>query len=131
MYKADLVKEYGITFQQAGEVLRQINQPEITEQCAKKYRYEIWDGATPINGVQPDIITSRKEYPRHIDHRSYLLYKDNNLVYFQYTNPAGITAHMLADDIPDIVSLQIKELASAEAEQLAAQFAKQIMEELF
>ena len=47
-------------------------------------RYEIWDKKSPINGITAKEIIKSRNYK--ID-KAYLIYIDNNLIYFQDHNP--------------------------------------------
>lgn len=49
-----------------------------------RMRYEIWDKKSPINGITAKEIIKSKNYK--ID-KAYLIYIDNNLIYFQDHNP--------------------------------------------
>lgn len=49
-----------------------------------RYRYEIWDKKSNINGVSAKTIIKERKYD--ID-SAYLIYIDGNLVYFQDHNP--------------------------------------------
>lgn len=49
-----------------------------------RMRYEIWDKKSPINGITAKEIIKSRNYK--ID-KAYLIYIDNNLIYFQDHNP--------------------------------------------
>lgn len=52
-----------------------------------RMRYEIWDKKSPINGITAKEIIKSRNYK--ID-KAYLIYIDNNLIYFQDHNPNKI-----------------------------------------
>lgn len=57
---------------------------DIREVHNKRYRYEIWDKKTDINGVSAKDIIKSKTYDIG---QVYLIYIDENLVYMQDHNP--------------------------------------------
>lgn len=60
------------------------NRDEIKKEQSKRFRYEIWDKKSNINGVSAkEIIKSRKYEIGSV----YLIYVDGGLVYFQDHNP--------------------------------------------
>lgn len=77
-------KGYNITEKELKTYLSDIDIEKLTEEENNRYRYEIWDKKTPINGVAAkDIIASR---PYSIN-QAYIVYIDDKLVYFQDCKP--------------------------------------------
>lgn len=68
--------------------LAKYDYPTLRAQESTRYRVEIWDGVSPINGVPAATIMER--VPRHPDGTPgsvYLIYVDGNLVYLQPHDP--------------------------------------------
>ena len=69
------------------EINKLINEQDresILKVQTDRMRYEIWDKKSPINGITAKEIIKSRNYK--ID-KAYLIYIDNNLIYFQYNNP--------------------------------------------
>jgi hypothetical protein len=82
----------------------------------QRYRVEIWDKKSPINGVPAErVLASRTDVPETGE--VYLIYIDGKLTYFQPHPPgdAGLRA-MTRDEVLQIGDQHITELATAEAE---------------
>lgn len=93
----------------------------------QRYRIEIWDKRSPINGVTAEqVLASRTDIPEGGE--VYLLYIDGKLTYFQPHPPgeAGLRA-MTRDEALRIANQHVTELATAEAE---VEIANEVLEEL-
>lgn len=69
------------------EINKLINEQDresILKVQTDRMRYEIWDKKSPINGIAAKEIIKSRNYK--ID-KAYLIYIDNNLIYFQDHNP--------------------------------------------
>ena len=69
------------------EINKLINEQDresILKVQTDRMRYEIWDKKSPINGSTAKEIIKSRNYK--ID-KAYLIYIDNNLIYFQDHNP--------------------------------------------
>lgn len=69
------------------EINKLINEQDresILKVQTDRMRYEIWDKKSPINGITAKEIIKSRNYK--ID-KAYLIYIDNNLIYFQDHNP--------------------------------------------
>lgn len=60
------------------------NRASIEKIQKNRFRYEIWDKKSPINGIDAKEIIKSREYT--ID-KAYIIYIDEKLVYFQDHNP--------------------------------------------
>ncbi|OUM85681.1 MAG: hypothetical protein BAA01_09440 [Bacillus thermozeamaize] len=67
-------------------ILSTYDYPALREQERTRFRVELWDKVTPINGVSPEYIL--KDAPE--DGEIYLVYVDGNLVYLQKHDPDQI-----------------------------------------
>jgi len=68
--------------------LESVDYDALRAQEKQRYRIELWDKVSPINGVAPEQILER--VPRHPDGsygEVYLIYVDGNLVYLQPHDP--------------------------------------------
>lgn len=77
-----------VTFADVETALAQYNYEELRAQERTRYRVELWDKQTSINGVAPEQILER--VPKHPDGsygEVYLIYIDGNLVYLQPHDP--------------------------------------------
>lgn len=66
------------------ELINSQNREEIYNSQSQRYRYEIWDKKSSINGVKAKTIIDSRNYTIG---QVYLIYIDNKLVYFQDHNP--------------------------------------------
>lgn len=69
------------------EINKLINEQDresILKVQTDRMRYEIWDKKSPINGITAKEIIKSRNYK--ID-KAYLIYIDDNLIYFQDHNP--------------------------------------------
>ena len=99
----------------------------IDQKKSKRYRVEIWDKQSPINGVPADqVLASRTDIPKNGE--VYLIYIDGKLTYFQPHPPgeAGLRP-MTRDEALQIADQHITELATAEVE---AEVAQEVLMEL-
>lgn len=95
--------------------LAKIDQQTIFNKHRARFRIEIWDKKSPINGVPAEqVFSSRDDIPA--DGEVYLLYIDDRLVYFQPHEPdqSGLVA-MKKDNVLTI--------ADQHANRIATQFA--------
>lgn len=65
-------------------IIEKQNRDSIKNTQINRFRYEIWDKKSPINGIDAKEIIKSREYT--ID-KAYIIYIDENLVYFQDHNP--------------------------------------------
>jgi hypothetical protein len=78
------LKGYSSTIEEIEELINNENREEIEKTQENRFRYEIWDKKSDINGVSAnDIIKSRN----YTIGQAYLIYIDDNLVYFQDHQP--------------------------------------------
>lgn len=80
------IKEQGkeSSIDEISELINAQDRKPIYETQNKRYRYEIWDKKSNINGVSAkDVIKSRN----YTIGQAYLVYIDDALVYFQDHNP--------------------------------------------
>ncbi len=96
--------------------LSQVDQQAIFEEQRARFRIEVWDRFSPINGVPAEKIIARDDVPD--DGEVYLIYIDGQLRYLQPHDPfqAGIVA-MNKDNVHQIASQHIDQLAWQEADQ--------------
>ncbi|MEW6769998.1 MAG: hypothetical protein AB1330_01210 [Bacillota bacterium] len=94
--------------------LNAIDQQVIFDEQRQRVTVQVWDKATPINGVAPEKIIARDDVPD--DGEIYLLYVDGKLVYLQPHDPfqAGV--------VP-MTSETVVQLANQHADQIATQMA--------
>ncbi|MFR3182218.1 MAG: hypothetical protein ACLTPN_01165 [Clostridia bacterium] len=77
-------KGKSVSLQEIENIINNSNREEIKETQSKRFKYEIWDKKSDINGVSAkDIIDSRN----YTIGQAYLIYIDDVLVYFQDHNP--------------------------------------------
>lgn len=65
-------------------IIENEDRDKIAKTQRNRFRYEIWDKKVPINGIDAKEIIKSREYT--ID-KAYIIYIDENLVYFQDHNP--------------------------------------------
>lgn len=65
-------------------IIENEDRDKIAKTQKNRFRYEIWDKKTPINGIDAKDIIKSREYT--ID-KAYIIYIDESLVYFQDHNP--------------------------------------------
>ena len=75
---------YETTIEEIKSFVDTLKIDDIREAHNKRYRYEIWDKKTDINGVSAKEIIKSKTYDIG---QVYLIYIDENLVYMQDHNP--------------------------------------------
>lgn len=66
------------------KLIKEQDRESILKVQKDRMRYEIWDKKFPINGITAKQIIKSRDYK--ID-KAYLIYIDNNLIYFQDHNP--------------------------------------------
>ncbi len=93
------------------KLISRFDRDSISETQAKRLRYEIWDKKSPINDIPAEDIINSRSYKIV---SAYLIYVDEQLVYFQDHNP----------NEEGYVSMTKKE-----AEQIAQNFIKEKIEE--
>jgi hypothetical protein len=98
-----------------------------TQAKKARYRVEIWDKESPVNGVPAErILASRTDIPPGGE--VYLIYTDNKLTHFQPHPPdEGGLRPMTRDEALSIANAHVERLAQAEAE---AEIAEEVLEEL-
>ncbi|HYF94412.1 MAG TPA: hypothetical protein VD969_19510 [Symbiobacteriaceae bacterium] len=82
-----------------------------------RYRVEVWDRLTPINGVSAEaILATRRDIPT--EGVVYLVYKDDALLYFQPHQPgvAGIMPVTL-EALPSISEGHVLQLVEADVDE--------------
>lgn len=90
MIKADNIlnylkgQGYNTNINEIKSIIENINKQDIELTQKKRFKYEIWDKKTPINGIDAKTIIKSRKYPIS---QVYLIYIDNVLVYFQDHNP--------------------------------------------
>lgn len=72
------------TVEEIQKITDTIDRDKITEVEKLRFSYEIWDKKSSINGVKANEIIKSRNYTVG---SAYLIYIDNNLVYFQDHNP--------------------------------------------
>ena len=77
-------KGYGIDIKTIDKLISKFDIDSISETQAKRFRYEIWDKKSPINNVPAEDIINSRNYKIV---NAYLIYVDEQLVYFQDHNP--------------------------------------------
>lgn len=65
-------------------LLNNINKEEIINNQRNRFRYEIWDKKTAINGVSASTIIKSRNYSIN---QAYIIYVDGKIIYFQDHNP--------------------------------------------
>ena len=82
----EYVENKGIksSLEEINSLIESQDRESIKQSQEKRFRYEIWDKKMAINGISAkDIIKSRK----YTIDKAYLIYRDENIVYFQDHNP--------------------------------------------
>lgn len=82
----EYVENKGIksSLEEINSLIESQDRESIKKSQEKRFRYEIWDKKMAINGISAkDIIKSRK----YTIDKAYLIYIDENIVYFQDHNP--------------------------------------------
>jgi len=106
------LNEMGVnkTLAEIDAALAQIDQQAIFEQERTRFKVEVWDKVTPINGVPAEKIVAREDVPD--DGAVYLLYVDGQLRYLQPHDPfqAGIVP-MTKDNVLQIANQHVDQLA--------------------
>ena len=69
---------------ETNKLINEQDRESILKVQTDRMRYEIWDKKSPINGITAKEIIKSRNYK--ID-KAYLIYIDNNLIYFQDHNP--------------------------------------------
>lgn len=72
------------SLEEISELIDKENREKIKQTQEERFKYEIWDNKTAINGIDAKEIIDSRGYT--ID-KAYLIYIDGNLVYFQDHNP--------------------------------------------
>lgn len=96
--------------------LAQIDQQVIFNQERARFRIEMWDKVSPINGVPAEKILAREDVPANGE--VYLAYLDGRLTYLQPHDPfqAGIVP-MTPDTVLQIANRHIDQMATQFADQ--------------
>ncbi len=92
------------------KILIELNIDNLIENKKKNFRLEIWNKESDINGISAKKIIDSRQYD--ID-QVYLVYINNNLVYFQDHNPnkSGFVK-MTIEDVTDIGNNFIEDKAT-------------------
>lgn len=77
-------KGYDIDIKTIDKLISKFNRDEVTKAQETRFRYEIWDKKSSINNVSAEDIINKKKYKIV---SAYLIYIDEQLVYFQDHNP--------------------------------------------
>lgn len=77
-------KDIKISDGEIKKMIQEQNSEQLFNELATKYRYEIWDKKSDINGVSAQTIIDSRNYKIV---SAYLIYIDDKLVYFQDHNP--------------------------------------------
>lgn len=77
-------KGYDIDIKTIDKLISKFNRDEVTKTQETRFRYEIWDKKSPINNVSAEDIINKRKYKIV---SAYLIYIDEQLVYFQDHNP--------------------------------------------
>lgn len=93
-----------------------LNLAEIETTIRSRFRVELWDGVSPVNGVSAEDIKSNSDFPKDSDAKGYFIYIDDNLVYFQY--------HTLNGKLP-ITDMNWQEESNKHVDQLVQQMVQQ------
>ncbi len=98
------------TLTEIENALNQVDQQVIFEEEKKRYKVEIWDKQSPINGIPAEKILQREDIPEGGE--IYLIYVDGKLQYLQPHDPfqAGIVP-MTKDTVDKIANQHIEQLA--------------------
>ena len=72
------------SLEEINSLIESQDRESIKQSQEKRFRYEIWDKKMAINGISAKDIIKNKTYT--ID-KAYLIYIDENIVYFQDHNP--------------------------------------------
>ena len=98
------------TLTEIDTALSQVDQQAVFTQERNRFRIEIWDKVTPINGVPAEKIIARDDVPD--DGEVYLIYVDGQLRFLQPHDPfqAGIVP-MTKDTVEQIANQHIDQLA--------------------
>ena len=104
-------KGYEVDIKKIDKLISRFDRDSVSETQAKRFRYEIWDKKSPINNISAEDIINSRNYKIV---SAYLIYIDEQLVYFQDHNP----------NEEGYVSMTKKE-----AEQIAQDFIKEKIEE--
>ena len=97
------------TLTEIDTALSQIDQQAVFNQERSRFKIEIWDKVTPINGVPAEKILAREDVP---DGEVYLVYVDDQLLYLQPHDPfqAGIVP-LTAETVEQVANQHIDQLA--------------------
>ncbi len=77
-------KGYDIDIKTIDKLISKFNRDKVTKAQETRFRYEIWDKKSPINNVPAEDIINKRKYKIV---SAYLIYIDEQLVYFQDHNP--------------------------------------------
>ena len=87
-----------------------------------RFRVEVWDKTSPINGVEPEKIVS--SHGLNPDDRVYLIYVDGNLVYLQPHNPfSGGLVRLTAEDVVQVAKRHVDQLVDQAVDGIIMQMA--------
>jgi len=106
------LNEMGVnkTLAEIDAALAQVDQQAIFNQERSRFRVEVWDKVTPINGIPAEKILAREDVPD--DGEIYLLYVDGVLRFLQPHHPfqAGIVP-MTAENVMQVANQHVDQLA--------------------
>ena len=76
----------GINFPPAAvkEAFSQVDQASLAKRVKERYRYEVWDGVSPVNGVPADRVRQAKGLAP--GQAAYMIYIDDRLVIMNGTH---------------------------------------------
>jgi len=98
------------TLTEVETALSEVDTEAIFNAEKAKYRIEVWDKVSPINGVSASKILERTDIPEGGE--VYLIYVNGQLVYLQPHDPfqAGLVA-LTSENVLDIANQHVDELA--------------------
>lgn len=99
------------TIDEINALIKEYDRDSAAKNERKRFKYEIWDKKSPINGVSADTIIKSRGYKIS---NAYLIFVDDVLIYFQDHNP----------NMPGYEAMKKKE-----AEKMAAEFIDKKVEE--
>lgn len=73
-----------ISLEEIEDMIEKEDRNKMIETETKRFRYEIWDKKSPINGITAKAVIKSRNYSIG---QAYLIYIDNELVYFQDHDP--------------------------------------------
>ncbi len=118
------LKQYqpNITMTQTQQILNKIDHAAIFKKHRARYRSQVWDEKSSINGIEPEQILARHDIPKNPSRKILLIYVDGRLSRIQPHDPdesgfVPLTAADCEESNPNSkVSRHLDELAQREAD---------------